>query len=716
MKCWYFFLIFLQLSSSLISQTWEKDIPDIGYFWLKSITSTKDSGCVITGSIRKGVGKSDGYLLKCDKERNIEWFKTYGTPDDESFQRPIQTYNSDYVILGEGNATYHYYWDSSYSTFFESILVRTNSQGNLLWSVSLPNDSRAFIELPDSTLLISGNTNDLKLALTNISASGTINWTKTYDVPTNGRVVDMVISPQKKIFILTEVYGGISGLMNINLNGNVNWSRSYIINSGWQQSKNFLFATSDGGVLCTGGSFIKMDSTGNIIWSNNYPTGYFHVQTAVETKDRGFICSSVVDNGTGYVWTWKSLIFKLDASGNIEWSNLLGANEIFNIAENETGYNIEGSFQGKIYFAKTDSMGYTGCELQQNYPLTKQNVNFTVSTQSVIVQNITQYDSTILLTQNSYPLEFENVCCNYKPAIYLDGYSDVCDGENTLLTAIGGPSFHWSTGENNDSIYVTPQGPSSYWVECQNTCGYIRDTIEIIPKAPPTFTVNFAEQINCFNDTIKLLIKGDADNYYSPAGNLIKLNDSIYSYFPPTSETIIIVGYKNYYYSATCRTYDTLFLTPGGVLPSIHANGAVLYSNYSNGNQWYLNGNAIAGATEDSLFLFISGNYQVKVTLETCSAFSESYNFISVEVSDIKSDKVSIYPNPLNDKLYISISQKSNVDYSVWIYDIAGKPVLFQKLKDENEVPISALKSGIYFYKIISEDIPASSGKLIIVR
>lgn len=89
--------------------------------------------------------------------------------------------------------------------------------------------------------------------------------------------------------------------------------------------------------------------------------------------------------------------------------------------------------------------------------------------------------------------------------------------------------------------------------------------------------------------------------------------------------------YQNFYYyfydlavrSAGCTNGQrTLVTTSGPIAPSITANGNLLTSSASSGNQWYYNGALIAGATGTTYTANVPGSYTVKLTAGNCTATS----------------------------------------------------------------------------------------------
>lgn len=68
-------------------------------------------------------------------------------------------------------------------------------------------------------------------------------------------------------------------------------------------------------------------------------------------------------------------------------------------------------------------------------------------------------------------------------------------------------------------------------------------------------------------------------------------------------------------------------------------------------------------------------------------------------VEENKNADLSVYPNPATDKIYISLTQQSDVQ----IVDITGKTIISNIGCWENcEIDVSSLKSGVYFVKVLN--------------
>ncbi len=64
---------------------------------------------------------------------------------------------------------------------------------------------------------------------------------------------------------------------------------------------------------------------------------------------------------------------------------------------------------------------------------------------------------------------------------------------------------------------------------------------------------------------------------------------------------------------------------------------------------------------------------------------------------EVFGQKVNIYPNPVENRLFIEIAKGS---YVSTVYDVQGKKVYTKNIKDTSELDFSALNKGIYMLKI----------------
>ena len=129
--------------------------------------------------------------------------------------------------------------------------------------------------------------------------------------------------------------------------------------------------------------------------------------------------------------------------------------------------------------------------------------------------------------------------------------------------------------------------------------------------------------------------------------------------------------------------------------------GAEYYAFYVNGELFgYSSSTAyIVGSDQE-------GSYDINV-VTVCengeSEFSETYKLIikGIGIEELE-NKVNIYPNPVDDILYIETNE--NIEEIV-IYDVKGSKVYEQVNKSvsvsmSESISVSSLKPGVYFVKI----------------
>lgn len=92
-----------------------------------SVQQTADGGYIFTG-VKGPTGNRDVYLVKTDANGNLLWDQTYGGSGWDFGRSVRQTSDGGYIIAGYG--------DSYGEGAFDAFLVKTDSDGNSLWTHS----------------------------------------------------------------------------------------------------------------------------------------------------------------------------------------------------------------------------------------------------------------------------------------------------------------------------------------------------------------------------------------------------------------------------------------------------------------------------------------------------------------------------------------------------------------------------------------------------
>ncbi|MFD1000378.1 T9SS type A sorting domain-containing protein [Ohtaekwangia kribbensis] len=145
--------------------------------------------------------------------------------------------------------------------------------------------------------------------------------------------------------------------------------------------------------------------------------------------------------------------------------------------------------------------------------------------------------------------------------------------------------------------------------------------------------------------------------------------------------------------SALVQKYSTATIT--------QVNGRTLQSNYSTGNQWYLNGQLLSD-TSAVLRVGEEGEYQLSVTTGSCT-LSATYAL----GAETFMDKIAGYPNPVESIFSIELPIEQCSAAELPIMNDVGRQVGILKLKDygtyrTGQYDFSSTPSGLYLIRIES--------------
>jgi pimeloyl-ACP methyl ester carboxylesterase len=184
------------------------------------------------------------------------------------------------------------------------------------------------------------------------------------------------------------------------------------------------------------------------------------------------------------------------------------------------------------------------------------------------------------------------------------------------------------------------------------------------------------------------------------------------------SDTSIAISYTEPgYYSIsatpgnTCSSPAETFsvhITQGPAKPVITpVNDSVLTSGIINGNQWFINGSIIPGATRQQYVPSQAGDYTVQVNVDGCiSLVSDAYHFSRIDLppaadTSLLEDAIKLYPNPFDHTL--KVLNKRNIPVGLRLYDVTGREVLYTKIRPgAQDIPTGHLQRGMYMALLIN--------------
>lgn len=295
------------------------------------------------------------------------------------------------------------------------------------------------------------------------------------------------------------------------------------------------------------------------------------------------------------------------------------------------------------------------------------------------------------------------------------GNEEPCPGSVINYTAVQNnvSDFVWTVpsdwsiqGNANQATIMVQAGSAAGLISVigSNVCGITLQKDFIVTSFPlPTISLVSAELNPCPGDTADYFIQTDLSQSYSVSTEglddwvlLSSGTGDLIRYIAGTVPGILHIFAMN---DCGLSAPLTLNLDPLFVPQvSIQNIGTQLITN-ANGvsYQWFLNGQPLTGATNDTLSPVISGSYSVLVNFDTgCKAYSLPVDVVISATSNPSFIPLNVYPVPATEQLFIS---GVSGEYSYIILDLLGKRIKADK-GFENNIQIGYLTQGMYMLKV----------------
>jgi photosystem II stability/assembly factor-like uncharacterized protein len=161
-------------------------------------------------------------------------------------------------------------------------------------------------------------------------------------------------------------------------------------------------------------------------------------------------------------------------------------------------------------------------------------------------------------------------------------------------------------------------------------------------------------------------------------------------------------------FNGTVAYSDTVaFVGVGLVTPYIIDSVGVLVSSAPTGNQWFLDGQAIAGATQQRYSPNKTGNYTVQARENNCvSAMSAPVVFRANDLG------VILYPNPTRDFIFLENTQGRTLAFR--ILDMSGRTVMTSGSGWYYGIYVAGLDPGEYVLEVIDKNNGQKAGSLFL--
>jgi hypothetical protein len=270
--------VYLSLLDSNGAIIWTKIIGGVGNESADNIRQTPDSGFIIAGVTDSyGVGNTDFYLIRTDKNGDTLWTKTFGGDNYDYGFSVENTFDGGFIISGQSSSTI----DGIANIY----LVKTTATGDSVWGHSFRfGDWAGAISLhqtPDSGYVIFGDFENggsglggYDLYWMKLDALGNIVSTKTFEDPLTHDYAEsmrstfdggFIIGSEKEAMITSDKIG--STIIRIDSNLDTLWSRRCVY--GMQYSVRDIVQSCDSGFIATG-YIIDTTSLANIMFLTKF--------------------------------------------------------------------------------------------------------------------------------------------------------------------------------------------------------------------------------------------------------------------------------------------------------------------------------------------------------------------------------------------------------------------------------------------------------------
>ena len=290
---------------------WQRSYSILGYYSSGRVTLTSDGGYLIVGTAEAWPNLY-GWLAKLDRDGNVEWSKTYG---NGGFVSGLQTPDGGYVVVANNGIP-----EDAYSFFAgNSWVSKLDASGNILWQKTLPGQDVHSVDLAsDRGFIIAGTA-----------------WLPTRNAAGfNSCEADSPICESS-----------VPWLVKLDENGTVEWQKTYdfSINSkvpGTIQLVQEAYSahqTFDGGYIAVGEKaalgpdggcgegcyydtlIFKLNASGDILWQKEFRGGEAITVSVHQTSNGGFLIAGggFCCIGLGHPW-----LLRLNAHGALVWQKV----------------------------------------------------------------------------------------------------------------------------------------------------------------------------------------------------------------------------------------------------------------------------------------------------------------------------------------------------------------------------------------------------------
>lgn len=309
-----------------------------------------------------------------------------------------------------------------------------------------------------------------------------------------------------------------------------------------------------------------------------------------------------------------------------------------------------------------------------------------------------------------------NISLQTLPAVAANlvifGDTQSCVGKIVNISSANLPTVKYYFQNNNqhvdsssNNINITQNGNYRLILKTLSTgCKDTSRTVPVVFNSKPIVSVLPKDTaLYCAGSSVMLSANGSASNYQWKLNNQ-NIAGAITNTYQASQAGVYTVVNK----TGQCADSVSLLAIeiPLPTKPNINTLGDTMTSTTTAAQyQWYLNGNAIAGANAQSYVGLQNGLYRVKVSNSFgCSDSSMDYTFTKSGIAEMGRDDIKLYPNPTSS--YALLELATIATWQVQINDVSGKTLRTYKPFKGKELMIQKdeLKAGAYLVQIKNMD------------
>jgi uncharacterized delta-60 repeat protein len=680
-----------------------------GYFDQARDIAVASSGNVyVTGSGQYNSSGTDTDMLtvKYNSAGAFQWDEFFST----DVSSPSELDEAFRIVL-DGSENVHITGVSAGVTAtnnLDYLTIKYNSAGTQQWRMRY-NYNGNFDTPTDIALDGSGNVyvtgtgyfnalQDANYLTVKYNSSGAQQWVRTYNGEGSDydKATSMVLDATGNVYITGRSVGATSAedvyTMSYDPSGNVLWADRYTTSGSYYEegtdidiSGTDLFVTGYSYDPASNNDFLTIRftaATGAIQWSTRFngPSNNTDRAFAIDLDGAGNIYVSGQSNGTGTGADYSTIKYcQLTTSAGpdagicvgdgtpLTATSSGGSNFVWTVVSGDP-ISVPGNFSCNPCASPTASPAVT----------TVYAVSSTSGTGCV------DYD-TVEVVVNPLP----------GPVIQSSGPVTFCDGDSVyLFTDPNQTGYTWSTGSTNDSILVTTTG--TYQVTVIDAMGCANSTSQgVLVNSLPNIDAGLQDSV-CAGGSAQLQAANGSSYLWDTDTELSAQNIANPVATPTSSSWYYVTGTDG----NGCQNRDSVFIVvlPLPTAPTIIRLDPNLISSVSTGNQWYMDGMAITGATGQTYTFTSNGDYHIVYTDQYgCQSVSDTLSIIDLSTGEYVLGNVHLYPVPVAGDGVVYMESDLAVDM-ITVFDAAGKRVIEQGVASQlrSVIQFGTLPAGMY--------------------